>query len=171
MQKLDESNADGTPLTQEQLEYFAESERRASTAVLRKFQRNAIIGFVTLLLGVGFNVYDVRHHASEQSRAVVQSGTVVAVEGCNRDFRSLVALRGVLQTARTQVRRAVRAGRISKEQGDEALKFYKEQLGKLKLPDCRKTEGLLTNDLNHSTLPPIPRPLYPHRDSRGGGDD
>lgn len=162
METLDDSNFNGHPLTEEQLAYFAESEKRAVHSALLRYRRAAVVGFVVLLLGVGYNIYDVNQRSADGRDALVKSGRVVSVSGCNRDFNSISALRGLLTSARASQREAVKRGDIpapSPAQQTRTDEFYHDQFQKIKLPDCRKAESLLTDDPDD--LPAVPRPLYP----------
>lgn len=167
METLDSSNMKGTPLTQEQLAYFSESTKRAVDHALRRYRRAAVTAFMILLIGVGYNLNYTNDRAADGRRALTLSGQVVSVSGCNRDFNSITALRGVLIDARTQTEAAAEKGLIPREQVQDSQDFYNRQLTKLTLPDCRKARTLLTDD--PSKLPTVPTPLFPKPPKKGNG--
>ena len=161
METLDSSNANGTPLTEEQLAYFSASTKRAVDNALRRFRRSAVAGFLILLLGVGYNLYDTRTASDEGRHAIVQSGRVVAVDGCNRDFRTIGILRAQIIKGKEQIQAYVEDGTITQAAADRQIKATDELLAKYKQPDCRVADKLLTDDPDVKR--PVPKPLYPKR--------
>jgi hypothetical protein len=162
-------NVPAAPLTREQLDFFTHQTQRAVDKALGKYMRRAIFGFLILLIGFLFNAANneaqwdsIRDASAEGREALVQSGDVIAVDGCNRDFQTIKAIRGVLLASAEFSRANYRSGLISKADLDERLKFYAEQLSGLSLPDCRETQGILTDDPEHPRA--VPEPLYPDRD-------
>lgn len=153
-------------MTEEQLEFFATETNRAVRKALRRYAKPAIVGYVLLMIGVlaAFQVNNndrsVRRIEAGKSReAIVLSGRAVAVSGCNRDFKTISALRGVLIASKAFQQRQVRDGLISPETFERARKFYDTQLASLQLPDCRDSESLLTDDPDDEI--PHLRPLFP----------
>jgi hypothetical protein len=114
-----------------------------------------------LLLFVGvILMYENGQSVSGNERdSIVASGRAVAVDGCNRDFRDREAVRGVLVAAENSVKRQIARKIISDEQATDALQFYASQLRRLKLPDCREADDLLTSSPDKK-LPHI-APLHP----------
>jgi hypothetical protein len=158
METLDELNGKAHPLTIEQLRYFEEAQSRAVHTAVNRVRKSAVIGFLILLLGIGFNIWDNKQQGEHSRHAIVNSGRVVSVAGCNRDFHTITATRGVLIAAKKNVRAQEKAGRFTKDQADDAVTFYNTQLGKLTLPDCRLARTIVTDDPDK--LRPIPTPLY-----------
>lgn len=155
-------------MTEEQLAFFAAETNRAVRKALRRYAKPAIVGYILLMLGVlaAFQVNNNdrsarRVEAAKSREAIVLSGRAVAVSGCNRDYKSIAALRGVLIASKTFQQRQVRDGFISAETFERARKFYDTQLMALQLPDCRDAESLLTDDPD-DPIPHIP-PLFPKR--------
>jgi hypothetical protein len=164
------------PLTQEQLDWVtAQTERAAAKAAAqaaekaaeegvrkgRKQQaRQARIGFIILLLGI-LLVFHLGNRASDGERqAIVDSGKVVSVDGCNRDYTEDVRIRDVFLTSRSIIKNRLEAGESADPQADKAaVRFYDEQLLAFKLPDCRRAEALLTSDPDRF-VPDI-EPFYP----------
>lgn len=131
---------------------------RKSHEVLRRYRNNAVIGFLVLGFGVGFTIYDSGHQGERARSAVVQSGRAVSVSGCNRDFDTIGILRGVLLNAQSFQTAALKRGDITQAQFDRAQEYYDSQLAKLKQPDCREAEKLLTDDPN-APIPTV-KPKY-----------
>jgi hypothetical protein len=154
------------PFTQAQLEQIGTEVQRAS----KRVRDRALVGFIILLIGIGvvYNVgqhhtaeqrKEVRNQATAQARAVAQSGRAVAVEGCNRDFNTMSALRASYSSAQALTEAAGKRGEITPRQLETARKFYSDQLAKLTLPDCRLAARILTT--NPKTPVQVPTPLYP----------
>lgn len=148
------------PLSEEQLTFFADLQKESTHRSLRRWGRGAVIGYAILIAGV-FAMYENGQSVSEQERqAVVKSGTVVAVEGCNRDFRAGKRFIKLLTRLKMSSDAQYASKRITAQQHDAAIEFYAGEIGlaKSKLPDCRHAESILTDDpdadLNHT------KPLY-----------
>lgn len=163
----DDPNFDGPPagLTYEQLEFFTEQTERAvqkandfSAAADRRAWRNRMTGFAILFLAFLGNVLYSNHISAESRDQVIRSGDLVAVDGCNRDFRSTTAVRGVLVASKGFIRQSVRRGALSQEEASVRLAFYDSLLDDLPLPDCRKADDVLTDDPDAQVA--IPQPLY-----------
>lgn len=157
-----EQNDPRNPLTEDQLAFLSEQTRRAAKHATRRYAQGAILGFLILLFGIGYNFVDYREASNDSRAAIVQSGKTVAVDGCNRDFNSISALRGLLTSAQAAQAEAVKRGDIPKptpERQKLADDFYADQLKKIELPDCREAEKVLTDDPD--IAPEIPEPRYP----------
>lgn len=156
------------PLTEEQLAFFTAQTEHAVNKTVRHVVRRATVGFLILASGLGLalhqNAQEQGHRRAagvEARQAVVHSGRAVAVDGCNRDFRTISSLRGILASSISIQRRAHERGQISDAQYKLGKKFYVKQLARLRLPDCRLAEHLLT-DSPSVPLPDIV-PLYPKK--------
>lgn len=141
-------------LSDEQIDMIAFHTERAARKALRAYVRGATVAFIILLIGVGLVFYEYK----QARKAVIQSGSVIAVDGCNRDFRTIGTLRGVLESARANQHAAFRAGEITSERLRAFDVFYDEQLRLLRQPDCREAMEILTD--NPSGLPRVPVPLH-----------
>lgn len=157
------------PMTKEQLDFFTHQTEKAVEKALTKYTKRAILGFLLLFVGFLFNAWNNENQwdrieaTSEEGRAaLVESGDIIAVDGCNRDFKTTQALRGVLIASADFNKQNFRNGVIDKATLDERLDFYAEQLSNLALPDCRRTQGILTDEPDHPLK--VPEPLYPERD-------
>jgi hypothetical protein len=160
----------GPPMTEEQLDYFSEQTRCAVDRALNKYMKRAMIGFLLLFIGFLYNAstnraqqVDIRSQAEAARDVLIESGDVIAIDGCNRDFQTTSALRGVLLASAAFNRQNFEDGIIDRTTLDQRLRFYDDQLDRLPLPDCRKSQGILTDDPQHNL--PKPQPLYPDRDS------
>jgi hypothetical protein len=132
------------PLTEEQLAFFTEQTERAVHKTAKKIVRSALIGYVILLVGSLGMYLNGQSISKEERQSIVQSGTAVAVESCNRDFRTIGALRGVLIASRDFQVESLRRGDIPRGQYDRAREYYRTQLAALPQPDCRVSRDLLT---------------------------
>lgn len=148
-------------LSEEQLDWFAQTQSRTVRKAVRKTLLSAFVGYVILFTGTMGVYLNGQHVSGEERTAVVTSGNVVAVDGCNRDYDTVESLRGLLQRAQGQVAAAKDAGEITDRQAEEADAFYVDELQRLKLPDCRRAATTLTDDPD-ATLP-APSPKYPDK--------
>ena len=159
---------DATPpvpssVTQEQLDFFTLQTRRAVRKALRSYSRRALIGFSLLFAAfVGLVLYT-QHIGARSNDAVVNSGKAVAVASCNRAFHDRQAVRGVLFASLDFTRQAAKAGRLTPDEAQRRVAFYRRQIAQLALPDCRRSEDVLTADPGQTTI--IPPPLWV--DARG----
>lgn len=161
------------PFTNEQLEYLAERDARIENNLARGFKKGfrhfrnaATVGFVILLAG-NIGGWITNTHDADQSRhAVVQSGRVVSVSGCNRDYVTVNRLRNVLLNAKTFQAAALKRGDISAEAFTRTQAYYDAQLAGLPQVDCRSSATILTDD--PADLPPVPQPLYPPKPPYSG---
>lgn len=119
----------------------------------RRYQREAVIGFVILLLGVAAAFYaqnqdranrreELRATASRQLDAV----RAAAVKNCNDTFISVRNTRAVLLVAAKTTTAQYEAGVIDKKQYVQAKQFYDVNLSNLRLPDCREIAALIADD-------------------------
>lgn len=138
---------------------------------LKSFSKKATAGFLVLLIGVGVNSYFGQHYntvARERdakttmraSQAIVRSGNLVAVDGCNREYRSTQGLRDIVSHGADAVKRQHSQGLLTSEQERKSLAFYQELNEKLVLPDCRDAAKILSIDPKKVQTPPA-RPLHP----------
>ena len=147
------------PLTEEQLNLIGEETRRAANKVLHNYRRTAIVGFLVLLLANAYVWYDSNTNNQDSREAIVQSGQVVSVSGCNRDFRTTQALHAILQTSDDFNQAAAKKGDITQAQADEAHTYYQQFIKSLPLPDCKAAGDVLTSETGD--VPPTPKPLTP----------
>lgn len=141
--------------------------------VFVKYRRQALVGYLFLLIGVSvalINQHDTstaqhnetlarRAQATDQRHAIVQSGRTVAVEGCNRDFKTITGLRGILISSQSILKQNYKNGLMNRKQYTQATGFYDDQLKKLALPDCRIAREVVTDNPDMTTQ--IPVPLHP----------
>ncbi len=126
----------------------------------RKWRRNATVGFLILFGASVFNSIEVRQSGDEARDRIIQSSRVVIVEGCNRDFRTIQNTRGVLESAKEFVEQQRKRGDISDERASKSIEFYDQEIRRNRLPDCRASVGVITDNTNgHKVIPP--EPLYP----------
>lgn len=149
------------PLTEEQLALISLWTQHAAKKSLKHYTRNAVLSFL-LLLATNVFVWSTAQTLNNDSRqAIVHSGKFVSVAGCNRDFHTIQALRGILTSSRTFQKAALKRGDITQEQFDRSQPYYTKQLAALQLPDCQAAGAVLTSDQDH--LAPIPKPLTPEK--------
>jgi hypothetical protein len=148
-----------TPMTEEQLEFFTFQTRHAVSKALRKFAAGAAIGYLILAGGVVAMYENGQSVSDSEQNAIVQSGRAVAVDSCNRDYTSRESYRGLFFRLLAVIDEQVRQGEVTKRQGEFAKRFYRGELAKLPLPDCRKAEKVITDNPDRTTR--VPTPLYP----------
>lgn len=150
-------------MTKEQLDYFAQQTEhvatRAAKNAVRTYRNRALAGFIVLILGIGYVQHSQASNATTARNAIVKSGRVVSVTGCNRDFRTQTALRGVLQASESFSKQAAKNGTITQADLAERVKFYETQINNLELPDCRAAQAILTDDPR--TIGDVPPALHP----------
>lgn len=147
------------PLTQAQLDLIADHTDRGVRKALRKYARGATLAFLFLLACFIFAYQSGQNESDSSRRAIVDSGQVVAVSGCNRDFRSTQVLRGLITSAQKVQKSELKKGHISEAQYKVGKDFYDEQLQKIVLPDCLLARQVLTSDPNKPLH--VPTPLRP----------
>lgn len=139
-----------------QLDHYVTTEVKEA---LNKYRREALIGFLVLLFGVLAAITITLKQGDDSRSAIVKSGNLLAVDGCNRDFVSREEIRSVLTASQGFQARAFKNGTITQEQYDSALAFYEERLKALPLPDCRVAQHTLTSDPKARIK--VPDPRYP----------
>lgn len=155
-----------TPFTDEQMEYLWERDIRLSThgtewsrKHIRAYARRATAGFLVLALGVAGAFYAGGRDSAHSREAIVKSGRVVSIFGCNRDFVTVNRLRDVLSRSADFQRAALARGDITQAQFDRAAAYFREQLAGLPPVDCRPSATLITDD--PTDIGQVPKPLYP----------
>ena len=147
------------------------------------YRRNAVIGFLILLLGIGYVQWDsdnsnrearedIQKQSVQADRAIVKSGRTVSVAGCNRDFVTITRLRELILVGRQDIREYVADGTLTPAQGVRAQQRITERVRRYPLPDCREAEKIVTD--NPRDLPPTPEPKYApaeQQEPRFPGDD
>lgn len=148
-------------LTEEQLRFLADLQEESTRRTLRRWIKGAIVGYVVLIAGV-FLMYENGQSVSANERsAVVNSGRVVSVEGCNRDYRSAEAFVNLLERLRDSTISQHKQHKIDDARYRAGLEFYSAEIARAKgrLPDCREAETTLTADPD-ADLRNL-KPLYP----------
>jgi hypothetical protein len=147
-------------LTEEQLAFFTEQTRRAVSKALRKFALPALSGYVALLVGLviafgaNANTSEQATQAQHDSRvAIVASGRAVAVDGCNRDFRSTDKFRGLLVRLKVATEVSKTSTPAQKAAG---LKFYDTTIADQKYPNCAAARSIITDDPKKPVVVPTP---------------
>jgi hypothetical protein len=144
----------------EEVRKLAASEARAvARAENRKQRRNAVIGYLILVAGL-VGVYAIsQKDAGDARSAIVTSGKIVSVEGCNRDFEAAVGLRAVLVRGEAFIKAQRDDNLISEAAYKAGVAYYAEQKQNIKVPDCREVANVITDDPRKTTYPP-PFPRY-----------
>lgn len=145
-------------MTAEQLEFFSEQTRLAVRKYLRRYRAAALVGFMILLVGLAVALSQIGRSSDASRRTVVESGRAVAVEGCNRDYVDRRDFRALLGRLKASSKTSYESGRITRAQYEVAVSFYDGQLKRFKLPDCRLSEKLLTD--NPDAKIPMITPFY-----------
>lgn len=138
----------------------AAEAKRVAKAENRTQRRNAVIGYVTLLLAVLAVFVTSQNDAEEARTAIVTSGKVVSVAGCNQDFDTTLKIQKLFARSLAGLKVQHDNGNITDEQYKVGKDFYTDQLASFTLPDCRKVEKIITSDPRKTHYPP-PFPRYP----------
>jgi hypothetical protein len=149
-------------MTREQLQWVEEQVRHAADKAAKRTQRRALVGFLVLLFGLLAAIWIGGNQAENARKAIVDTGRIVSVSGCNRDYEDRVAVRKVLIASKEFTKNAFRRLNLSPEEVQLRLDFYDEQLADLPLPDCRKARNVVSDD--PTKVPAFPKPLYPGHD-------
>lgn len=147
------------PLTEEQLAQISAETKHAASKALSRYRKEARIGFAILLIGLGFSLHDQGVKSDEGRTAIVQSGRVVSVDGCNRDFNTIGILRSQIIKGKATIQQYVEDGTLTQRQADRQVEQTDDLLAKYQQPDCRRAEKILTDESGKVT--PVPKPLYP----------
>ena len=117
---------------------------------LKTWRRGALAAFVFLSVATASVGAIDRHTAAVGRGAIVKSGRVISVDGCNRDFRVIgVAIRIIDASAI-----AVKAAHTTRaEQELDSLAVSRAALVAAQ-PDCRKAGQIVTDDPNKVNYPP-----------------
>lgn len=153
--------------TEDQLHYLRVSRQRAVHEALTRYIKGGMVAYVILVAALGYVLYADKQQSVERRQdgiaarqQIVATGNAVALAGCNRDFRTITALRAVLTNAAAFQRAALRRGDITQEQFDRTVIYYRVQLKKLNLPDCRIAAHTVTDNPQRRVT--LQKPLYPH---------
>lgn len=147
------------PLTEEQLQTIRSETDRASRSVLRRYAKGALAAFLVLLASNVFVWSDGNRDTTNSRKAIVSSGRFLAVEACNRDYRATERLRGLFQRLQDAVQEQIDRGEVTQAKAQFAIDFYRSELSKIPLPDCREAQELITDDPADLRKPVTP--LYP----------
>lgn len=154
--------AEQPPLTQEQLDFFSTQTAEAVKKSNKRVLRSAFAGYLILLVGV-FGMYENGQSVSGNERqAVVDSGTVISVDGCNRDFQDREVLRAQIEKGKKTTLQYVKDGTLTQKQADRAIRETDEFLKSYPSIDCRPAAKILTDNPDDVTR--IPEPMYPGKD-------
>lgn len=149
-------------LSAEDVQWMREGVRRESRKAVKRYRRDALAGFLILVIGISLVFWVARNDNAESQHAIVQSGRAVSVDGCNRDFRDRQKFRALLLKLEDVTRASAKAGRASPDQVKQAIAFYDSQLKAFSLPDCRAAANVVTNDPARTVH--VPKPLTPADD-------
>ena len=157
------------PMTEDQLDFMSKQSERAAHKATRRTLRSAFVGYVILIAGVLAMYQNGQHVSNGERDAIIRSGTVVSVEGCNRDFADKEQFISLLERLQSASKRSARLQHLktTDPQVKLALDFYSDEIARAKreLPDCRREQHMLTDDPERTQpWPPLAR--YP--DDRSG---
>lgn len=140
-------------------EHVREEATVVSCRQFNRWKRNALIAYIAVAFALGANIAIDRERAGDARAALVNSGRIVSVDGCNRDFRLYQKVRAVFLRSLDAITQQRNSGLITQAQYLRAKNFYETELSNFALPDCRITENLLTADPAKADQP-TPQPLY-----------
>lgn len=154
--------------TPEQQEYLRKHTEATARSAVRHYRNRALTGFLILFLGL-IGAFTIQQNDSDSARtAIVVSARNVATDGCNYRFRDRVVLRKIVSDGAKSIQQYVEDGTLTQAQADRALAENKATLAKLKLPDCRVVQKVVTDDPS-DLKPNQPPALYPgyRKDAKG----
>lgn len=141
------------------MQFFADLQQESSARAVARTLRRAFVGYVILFGGILAMYHNGQNTSNAEREAIVESGQVVSVAGCNRDFHTIETLRGILMSGKRIQEKQAAEGEITPEALERANAYYDTQLARLVLPDCREAEKILTDDPDAEIA--VPKPLYP----------
>jgi hypothetical protein len=141
------------PFTDEQLALIDARTNSAARRVLGKYSKAAVVAFAVLVFGNGFAVSAL----NDARQAVVKSGAVVAVEGCNRDFDTIGVLRAQIVKSKETLKQYLNEGTLTKHQYERAVAETESLLEDYVQPDCRQAQKVITDDPSFSHGAPTPK--------------
>lgn len=145
-------------LSQAQRDFIQEHSQTTAVAAVRSYTRAAMVGFVLLLGGVGYTLYDARQFSNESRDAIVNSGRAVAIDGCNRDFESSQRFTKLLIRADKASASDRKAGNITAAVRLHAKEFYANEIRESsRFPDCRNAASVITDNIDATVRLPVPR--------------
>ncbi len=142
---------------------------RAIQTAQKRWIRLALTGYLILFSGlVGerlVSAHDTGQRRADNAKsrqAIVQTGTVALIDGCNGRFEDRTALRDILISTRREVVKRLKNPQLTNEQRQQlrfAKQFYDARLDKLPLPDCRNQLDVISADPDAVVI--LPEPKYP----------
>ena len=142
---------------EEFFKWIEDSTRRAAREALRIYVRGTAAAVAALLAALVFVFLSDNAQRSSARQAIVDSGDAVSVSGCNRDFTTIMTLRGVLSASQEARKTLYERGALGKDEYETGKQFFTKQLILLELPDCRDSLHVLTDDPNAEIVVPTPR--------------
>lgn len=127
---------------------IAWAARLQAKHALRSYRNSAIVGFLILAIGQGVSTYTNNERLDGQRQAVVDSGNVVTIAGCNRDFKTALGQRQAFYRQPEQPSQP----KLTEAEKDRIIKALTP------LPDCRHAQDAVTDNPDQTKKPP--RPLY-----------
>ncbi len=139
---------------------YSESQLRDAVGVATKRTlRRAALGYFVLMAGVAGTYWNGQTVSKSERDAIVNTGKVVTVAGCNRDFVLITSVLGILSASQAQVELAEKRGVLTAPEAAARVAFFSEQIDKLRLPDCRRSVQILSTDPGRKAS--VPTPLHP----------
>lgn len=148
-----------TPLTEEQLAFFTEQTERAADKASKHTLKQATIGYLILFMGILMMYLNGQSTSQREREAIVESGRVVSVDGCNRDYETIATLRDEIEASKDRTLKLVKEGTLTEAQAMRSINETDDFLERYVLPDCRKAEEVLTSDPDQVNR--VPKPKYP----------
>lgn len=137
---------------------------------IARYRRQAIAGFVILLVGLGLAAHveskhnsaqrtEIRDQATQSQHAIVSSGDAVAVSDCNRDYNTIDGLRDELERSLIRLDQLEKDGVYTHAQAQAGRDSTFDILQRYTLPDCRLADDVLTANPGKAII--VPKPRYP----------
>ena len=146
-------------LTDEEVAWYSAQRQADIKIALKNYSKRAFAAFALFFACAIGNAWYANKLASDGRRAVVDSGNVVAVDSCNRDYVDREKFRSLLKRLKAAAVANYEAGKSTIEQRDAAVAFYNSQLDAYPRLDCRGAATILTDD--PKAVRRSPTPCYP----------
>lgn len=122
-----------TPEQNEQIAEAASVARAVARSELKRYKRNATVGFITLCLGIGGAFYTGTKSGQESRAKIVSSGTTLAQNGCRGREADHQLLADVLRAAEASTRTTKYPGETEAARR-AAIQFYETQIAHITKP-------------------------------------
>lgn len=146
-------------VSEDEARWYSQQRQADIRYALKHYSRRATTWFAILTVAAILNGVYTSQQSGRGRDAIVTSGRVVSVAGCNRDYQDREKFRELL----IRLKQAARASAAADPNADPerlraALDFYNDQLKAYPSLDCRASAKVITDD--PTKLPKTPEPCF-----------